>query len=454
MLRKTLITLQVILSLFQIGRAQENSALITPLKVGDTVPDLLFDQVINYQDTVFKLSDFEGKALILDFWATWCVPCVASVPKLEQLQQENSDDLQIIMVTVDKAENIQRFYSNAPKLLLPTAMYSKEHPVAKLFPHSAIPHYIWIGKDRRVLAITENLDLADDKKTQLLTGRVADSPISESSNGREKHIGVAIDSIIVSGGRSYTISTDSLTLFDSKIRKYDGRLTPVSFLDYNGTNGRRVMYQVNHPISSLFVTAYLGRRSTSLKYESRFDAVFIDSADSTVTYPVTKNWDLIKQWEAENYYSYYLTYTGNGVDSAGMFRIMQQDLSSYFKIKAGFREESVRCLVLRRLTNFHRGVIGSHGANPELSSSIYHIELVSQPISTFFSILKRYGLNRTTDFHQRSMPIIDEAYIDYPINLYIKCDISNLSALNSELQKYGLMLQQAYRRQKTLVLSR
>ncbi len=48
-----------------------------------------------------KLSDFKGKVVIVDFWATWCPPCRKGIPDLIALQKENKN-LQIIGISVDQ----------------------------------------------------------------------------------------------------------------------------------------------------------------------------------------------------------------------------------------------------------------------------------------------------------------------------------------------------------------
>ena len=57
--------------------AQTNE--IKPLTIGDKVPDVEFENVINYSDKKVRLSDFKGKLMILDFWATWCTSCIAGI---------------------------------------------------------------------------------------------------------------------------------------------------------------------------------------------------------------------------------------------------------------------------------------------------------------------------------------------------------------------------------------
>ena len=46
----------------------------------------------------FTLSDHEGKVILLNFWATWCGPCVGEMPAFERLQETYGEDLALVAV--------------------------------------------------------------------------------------------------------------------------------------------------------------------------------------------------------------------------------------------------------------------------------------------------------------------------------------------------------------------
>ena len=54
----------------------------------------------------FNLSDYKGKYVLIDFWGTWCRPCVGSIPDLVKLANKYKNNLQVVSVALDAQENI------------------------------------------------------------------------------------------------------------------------------------------------------------------------------------------------------------------------------------------------------------------------------------------------------------------------------------------------------------
>ncbi|GAB1348183.1 TlpA disulfide reductase family protein [Ignavibacteriales bacterium] len=75
-----------------------------------------------------KLSDYKGKIVIVDFWATWCPPCVKGVPDLVELQKKYGDDLVVIGISVDDAATVGDVpgFLQAKNVNYPVAYYTNE----------------------------------------------------------------------------------------------------------------------------------------------------------------------------------------------------------------------------------------------------------------------------------------------------------------------------------------
>lgn len=76
------------------------------LKAGIKAPD--FELKTLTGETV-KLSDLKGKKVMLNFWATWCPPCKAEMPEMEQFFKQDHKDLEILAVNIDPQLDVKGF---------------------------------------------------------------------------------------------------------------------------------------------------------------------------------------------------------------------------------------------------------------------------------------------------------------------------------------------------------
>lgn len=76
------------------------SAKYEPLVVGKPAPDFSLSDL---NDKPYRLSDFRGKVVFLNFWATWCKPCREEMPSMEVLYKNfEKDGLVILAVSIDR----------------------------------------------------------------------------------------------------------------------------------------------------------------------------------------------------------------------------------------------------------------------------------------------------------------------------------------------------------------
>ncbi len=76
-------------------------AATTPIKAGQSAPDFTRP---GFDGKPVKLSAYRGKVVLLDFWASWCPPCIEEAPHLIALQKAHAGKLQIIGVSMDDSE--------------------------------------------------------------------------------------------------------------------------------------------------------------------------------------------------------------------------------------------------------------------------------------------------------------------------------------------------------------
>jgi len=99
------------------------------------------------------LNDFKGKVVLLNFWATWCMPCRKEMPSMQALWQKYSEkDLLVVAISIDEgaksqvASFIKRLKLGFPILLDP------EGKVSDLYKVSGLPASYLIDRDGKLIS--------------------------------------------------------------------------------------------------------------------------------------------------------------------------------------------------------------------------------------------------------------------------------------------------------------
>jgi peroxiredoxin len=101
-----------------------------------------------------SLSDFKGKVILLDFWATWCIPCKFEIPGFVELQRKyEKDGLQVIGVSVDDTLEKLRPFVEEFKINYPVLQGLGHDDVQEAYgPVVAIPTSVVITRDGLICA--------------------------------------------------------------------------------------------------------------------------------------------------------------------------------------------------------------------------------------------------------------------------------------------------------------
>ena len=107
----------------------------------------------NLKGNMEGLDDYLGKVIVVNFWATWCVPCVKEMPSFESLYRRyRSQGLTLLAVSLDKGDSskVQEF-ADKHKLSFPILL-DTEGVAEKLYPSFSIPFTYVVDKQGRVVA--------------------------------------------------------------------------------------------------------------------------------------------------------------------------------------------------------------------------------------------------------------------------------------------------------------
>lgn len=101
-----------------------------------------------------RLADFKGKPVLVNFWATWCAPCVREMPLLDSFAKENPH-LSVVGLALDSLKNMQKFES---KVQVSYPLFQLDAPHLKLIKllgntKGGLPFSILFGTDGQVKAI-------------------------------------------------------------------------------------------------------------------------------------------------------------------------------------------------------------------------------------------------------------------------------------------------------------
>ncbi len=138
------------------GDGQENQV-SGPLQVGDDYRDFTATLA---DGSSFTLSDHAGTVILLNFWATWCGPCVREMPAFPMLVEKYGEDLTLLAVDLGEAEeNVKRFLEKNG-YEFPVAL-DQEGEIGMLYPSDGIPYTVLIGRDGKIASIHLGADTAD-----------------------------------------------------------------------------------------------------------------------------------------------------------------------------------------------------------------------------------------------------------------------------------------------------
>lgn len=135
------------------GTSEQNDAPVDTAQarlLGKLAPD---QDLPKLDGTPFRLSDYRGKVVILDFWASWCGPCIQSMPRIHQISREYTDaGVEAVFVNIEEPESRVRALLERLELV-PTVAMDTDGAFSKQYAVQAIPQTVVIDRDGVVLKV-------------------------------------------------------------------------------------------------------------------------------------------------------------------------------------------------------------------------------------------------------------------------------------------------------------
>ncbi|WP_426328720.1 TlpA family protein disulfide reductase [Pedobacter sp. R-06] len=389
------------------------------IAIGQQVPDVLIQNISGLKGSDKKpvalaLSTFKGKLLILDFWATWCSPCIAMIPKMEALQEEFKGRVQFLPVAYQSFKEVDAFYQ---KLLRQTGKVSSlpmvyaDTTLVRLFPHQTLPHYVWIGGDGVVKAITDRQAVSRENINSLLAAGSLDLKVKKDER------------MFYDTSKPLFFEGEDLdnSIFRSQLSGYITNIGRGIYKDVDVQSGRPVRRITgrNLTVPELFRIAYKKeKKETALEdgLVEEFDPKNLASADFL---------DWLKQGRG---YCYELMI--NQQSSARTYALMQDELKGFFSdYRVGLEKRKIQALALVRTSS--KDKLRTSGGQPSVYVDGFGCKLTSCFLFVFIERLQ-------VPLQENPLPMIDQTGYTGMVDLELTANMRSIEQVNKALARYDL----------------
>ena len=121
-----------------------------PIKEGVQAPDFTGELI---DGTSITLSELQGKPVIINFWATWCGPCVKEMPAFERLKDDFGDKIGIIAVNCGDDAGTVKDFMEENGYTFPVVL-DEEYSISMLYPTNSIPYTVVVDAEGKVTHIS------------------------------------------------------------------------------------------------------------------------------------------------------------------------------------------------------------------------------------------------------------------------------------------------------------
>ena len=149
------------------------------LKIGDKPPELKLTKVVNGETNLpFTLATLKGQVVILEFWATWCAPCIPALDHMNEVVSKFRDrPVKFVAISSEDENKVTAFLRK--RKFHGAVGLDETGETRAAYQFSLYPHTVIIGKDGKIAAITLAKNVTEETITALLEGKQISLPVKK-----------------------------------------------------------------------------------------------------------------------------------------------------------------------------------------------------------------------------------------------------------------------------------
>lgn len=143
------------------------------LKVGQSPPKISYLSYIDSRSVTLPVTTARGTVYLLDFWATWCAPCIASIPKMDSLVEAfRGRNVKFISVTYEPKKMVEKFLKKHP--MKSEVALDEDFAMFRSYNAWAIPNIVMINANGEIAGRIHPNRLTKNVIEELLEGKIPD----------------------------------------------------------------------------------------------------------------------------------------------------------------------------------------------------------------------------------------------------------------------------------------
>jgi thiol-disulfide isomerase/thioredoxin len=391
---------------------------VEPLQIGDKLPLLNKCEFLN-KPGLHGFPQPKKKLLILDFWTIYCKTCIEKMPEMEALQKQFDNDLDIVLVTVNKKGDVEKLFTRIKKNVPDLPMVINDTMISRLFPHQSVPHHVWIDSDGIVKYISYGYNTNADNIRSVLGG---------------KKIRIALKQEITDFNRSKPLWLEGRGRLSHHLKYYSLLMERIDEVGSSSSSEKADSAKntvelkiINSTVLGLYRVAVNGSVAGGIFSSNNRTLLEVNRPDEL--FPPSDP-ELMDSWKKNNVYSYEASVPSVCRDD--VYEVLLDDLNRLFPYSGGIEKRKVQCLVIIQLDSSKKKY--TTGLKPVRRLTEKELVIQNMPFqSSVVNDLVYANRNLIT-------PVIDGTHYAGNIDIHIEVPLTNIPGVKSCLRNYGFDL--------------